>query len=261
MNNWRKGTGWDGQGDDPSEDPKVNTAIESLKKVSAQIKKLKKPTGEQDAPGRTCRQLAATFKADNKELKNGMYFIDPNGGGISDAIEVFCKFDGDKLDKTQTCLVPKVEEYEKKAWFKKPPTTDDAKLFADRFADAQEFTYKTHKSQIKFLKKLSKNGKQKIVVHCRNMIVHDDMNGLSEHAAKLISFDEEEMTSKANTAFRYKVVKDGCQSKNGQWSKTVFEIKAKKSKMARLPILDISLSDVGAGQQFGVEVGRACFSG
>lgn len=40
---------------------------------------------------------------------SGIYWIDPNGGGIADAIKGFCIF-GDSVDKAQTCLVPQVEE-------------------------------------------------------------------------------------------------------------------------------------------------------
>ena len=35
------------------------------------------------------------------EMPAGYYWINPNGGGISDAIRVFCKMKG---EKTQTCL-------------------------------------------------------------------------------------------------------------------------------------------------------------
>lgn len=38
-----------------------------------------------------------------------MYWIDPNGGSTSDAIEVFCRFTTD-AEKAQTCLVPQSEQ-------------------------------------------------------------------------------------------------------------------------------------------------------
>lgn len=36
----------------------------------------------------------------------GLFWIDPNGGGVADAIQVFCKFSAEDLEETQTCLVP-----------------------------------------------------------------------------------------------------------------------------------------------------------
>lgn len=40
----------------------------------------------------------------------GYYWIDPNAGGISDAIKVFCKMDG---DNTETCLETTTENVSK----------------------------------------------------------------------------------------------------------------------------------------------------
>jgi len=262
MNNFVKGTGWGGQGDAPEgEEPKVKTAIQSLKEVSDQVKKLKSPTGEKIAPARTCRELAANVKDGYKQPEDGLYWIDPNGGGISDAIQVQCEFKfGDKLDKTQTCLTPTVETYEKKTWFRSPPRNDNAKLFAERHAESQEFRYTTHKSQVKFLRQLSRQAKQRIFVQCKNMIAYEDESGNTDLEIKLIGADEEEMKSTGNKAFRYKVQRDECKTKNGQWGETVFEVKG-RSKINRLPIMDIAFSDVGSGQEFGVKVGKVCFSG
>ena len=55
------------QGDKP-EDEKSRNAIEALKEVSEEIQKLRRPTGEQKAPGRTCREIAAGAK---EPIRNG----------------------------------------------------------------------------------------------------------------------------------------------------------------------------------------------
>lgn len=54
--------------------------------------------------------------------------------------------------------------------------------------------------------------------------------------------------------FRY------AQEKNGQWGRAVIEIRGKKARAQRVPIMDIGFLDNGADAEFGVKVGRACFS-
>jgi len=258
MTSWTTTKAQPRQSDQGMEDEKQRSAIDALKEVSEQIKRLKNPTGEKNSPGRTCREIAAGAE-DRSALKNGMYWIDPNGGGVGDAIEVFCRF-SDKVDATQTCLVPRVEKFDKQAWFKAKPRGDGLALFAEKFADS-EFDYRTHKSQVKFLQYLAKQARQRVTIHCRNMnAVFDSQSNDYKNSVKLISFDEEEMNVHAKKAFRYKVIEDNCQEKNGQWGRAVLEVRGREPRMQRLPILDVGFSDVGADQEFGIEVGRACFS-
>lgn len=221
------------------------------------MKKLRKPDGGQFSPARTCREIAANSEA---ELKNGDYWVDPNGGGVADAIKVFCRFDQKELDKTQTCLIPQTDSFKRDNWFRARPSGDEIALFADSFADS-EFGYGTHKSQVKYLQHLTRQAKQKIAIKCKNVVaVYDKQNSSYSSAVKLISFDEEEMHIHSKKAFRYKVVEDGCQERNGEWSKTVLEVKAKEGRVKRLPILDIGFKDVaGTNQKFGIEIGKACF--
>jgi len=261
MTSWSSGmkAGDPYMGDATPPDQRSRNTVEALKQVTQEIKKLKKPTGERLAPGKTCREIAA---AAEEPLKNGHYWIDPNGGGISDAIRVFCRFDQEKFDKTQTCLVPKKEEWEKQAWFGKRPMGGKAAVFAESFAENEEFFYNSYKSQIKFLHVLSKQARQRITVQCRNMVVvYDSQNRTYEQAVKLTSFDEEDISVHGSKAFRYKVVSDGCQERNGKWGETVLEVRGREPRLQRLPILDIGLLDVaGSEQEFGIQVGRACFS-
>lgn len=244
-------------GDAPP-DEKARNTIEALKKVTAEIKKVRKPTGERDAPGRTCRQIAASAE---EPLKNGMYWIDPNGGGIADAIQVFCRFDQEKLDRTQTCLVPATEVFEKKTWFRSRPTGKAAAYFAETFAD-NEFSYQSHKSQVKFLQFLSKAARQRVTINCRNVVaVYDSQNRTYEQSVRVMGFDEEELSVHAKKAFRYKVVMDDCQERNNQWGQAVIEIRGKDARLNRLPIIDVGLKDVaGSDQEFGIEISRACFT-
>lgn len=242
-------------GDAPEE---ARNTIEALKKVSDEIKKLRKPTGEKTSPARTCRELAASSE---EKLKNGLYWVDPNGGGIADAIQVFCRFNNENLDDTQTCLVPATSVFEKKQWFtRRPSGAEEFALFAENFAES-EFSYQTHKSQVKFLQYLNKKAKQRITIHCKNVVaVFDQANNTWDNAMKLISFDEEDVTAQGKKTFRYKVIEDNCKEKNGQWGTTVIEVRGKDQQLKRLPILDVGLKDVaGSEQEFGIEIGNACF--
>lgn len=59
------------QGDAPDEE--AQKTVETLLYVEEEIQKLKKPTGERDAPGKTCKEIAAA--ANDKKLKNGKKFV------------------------------------------------------------------------------------------------------------------------------------------------------------------------------------------
>lgn len=241
-----------------SGDEKEQSAIEALKKVSEEIKKLRKPTGEKKNPGRTCRAIAA---AAEDTLKNGYYFIDPNGGSVSDAIRVWCRFDQENLDRTQTCLVPKQEEYEKQTWFSSRPVNGEVASFADATSE-ETFSYSTHAGQVKYLQILTSTARQKVTIHCKNVIaVFDAQNSTYESAVTLTSFDEESLEVHGKKAFRYRILNDNCKVRNNQWGSTQVEIRGKGNKIARIPILDIGLKDVaGSNQEFGIELGKACFS-
>lgn len=57
---------------------------------------------------------------------------------------------------------------------------------------------------------------------------------------------------------RYDAIEDGCQYRTNTWSKT--SITYTTEKATRLPIVDISIRDVGEpNQAFWVEVGPVCF--
>jgi len=244
-------------GDAPNAQTK--STIDALKEVTEEIKKIRKPTGAKDAPGKTCRDIAASA---DEVPRNGLYWVDPNGGGIADAFEAFCRFSDQELDKTQTCLVPERVKYMKSTWFRRSPARQDHAMFAQNFAEKEEFTYHTDRSQIKFLQKLTNKARQVITVACKNVVVvHNKANNTYDDAVKLISFDEEDMGIHGKKNFRYRVGSDGCSTKTGEWGETVLEIRARDQRMYRIPILDIGFKDVAASdQEFGIEVGRACFS-
>jgi collagen type I/II/III/V/XI/XXIV/XXVII alpha len=157
--------------------------------------------------------------------------------------------------------VPKTEMYEKKQWFSSRPANGEVVMFSDSIPE-EEFSYQTHKSQIKYLQYLAMTARQRITIHCKNVVaVFDSGNSTYDQAIRLVSFDEEEMEVHGKKAFRYKVVEDNCQERNGQWGTATIEVRGKEHKLNRIPVMDVGFKDVaGSDQEFGIELGKACFS-
>lgn len=235
------------QGDAPEE---ARNTIQALKEVADEIQKLKTPTGNKDSPGMTCRDIAMA----DPTLKTGYYWINPNGGSISDAIRVFCKMN---RDKTQTCLEANLFEYPAQHW---TFTRQEQGIwsFAASFVEGEEFNYNSHKSQVKMLQQHADNGKQRVTFKCKDTaIVFNHANNSYDGAVTLLSFDEEVMGARSKKPFRYRVVKDGCQKQNGTEGVTELEVGGQKL-MKRLPVMDIGFAEQSSGE-FGLELGRACF--
>lgn len=261
MNSWYMGgggsssysngyNGYNGyQGDAPEEARKT---MEALERVGEEIKKLRTPTGKKDAPGTTCRDIAIA----NPTYKNGLYWIDPNGGSTSDAIRVFCKM---KAERTMTCLQSATHVYETKRW---AFTKRDMGYwsFASSFEEKEEFDYDTLRSQIRLLQRHTENARQRLVVYCKDTVtIYDKANNSYDKAMVLTSFDEELLTARSKKSHRYSVLRDTCQEKNGRAGQTVIEVSG-ANLLKRLPILDVGFAEQTEGE-FGLKIGRACFWG
>jgi len=222
-----------------------------LKEVADEINKLKTPTGKRDAPGVTCRDIAIS----NPEARTGYYWINPNGGSISDSIRVFCKMQG---EKTQTCLESVTEEYETT---RRVFTQQENGVwsFAASFIKDEEFDYNVHKSQVKMLHHHVSYGRQRVTVKCRDTVaILDKASGSYDKAVTLTSFDEEVMGAQLNKPFKFRVLKDGCQEMNGELGETVLDVSGSEKMIKRLPILDVNFPDHSSGE-VGIKLGRACF--
>lgn len=257
MNSWYRGSssysyngGYNGyQGDAPEE---ARATMEALERVSEEIKKLRMPTGKWDAPGVTCKDIAMA----DPTLKNGMYWIDPNGGSTSDAIRVFCKM---RAEKTMTCLQSATHVYPTRRW---ALTKKDMGYwsFASSFEEREEFGYNSTKSQIRMLQHHTSNGRQRLVMKCKDTVaIYDKAINSYDKAMTLTSFDEELLTARSKKSHRYTVLRDGCQERNGREGQTVLEVSGAKM-LKRLPILDVGFAEQSEGE-FGLRVGRACFWG
>lgn len=75
--------------------------VESLKLLKQQIDNL--DGGAKKSSPRTCSDIYVQARAQGEIPASDNYYVDPNGGSESDAIEVFCKFDDPEV---QTCVYP-----------------------------------------------------------------------------------------------------------------------------------------------------------
>lgn len=121
------------------------------------------------------------------------------------------------------------------------------------------FTYKADGNQVAFLQLVSTKAEQEITYHCKNSVAYFDADKSTfRNSAKLMAWNDLELTAKGNKRFTYAVKEDGCQNKSADWAKTVFSIEVDKPQ--RLPIVDMGLRDIGESDQtFKIEVGKACF--
>lgn len=249
MSSWYQGNGnngYDYQGDAPEE---AQGTVAALLSVSAEMKKIEKPTGTRDAPGRTCRHIALA----DPTVSNGMYWIDPNGGSSHDAIRVFCKMNA---EKTMTCLQAATHVYPTQQ-----RTFTEREMgywaFASSFEQNREFNYNSLRSQIKSLQRQMDFGRQRLVVRCKDAVtIYDKANNSYDNALTLTGFDEEMLTARSKKSHRYTVLRDTCQERSQREGQTVIQVSG-ELMMKRLPVLDVGFVDTSG--QYGLKVGRACF--
>lgn len=211
---------------------------------------IQNPKGTRELPARTCRHLAAT----NPLLPDGMYWIDPNGGRIQDAVEVHCR-----ISAGETCIAPKRANVKLAAYF-----VGDRKQWFSQ-ALASEFDYTIDRSQLSFLKALSGRAIQRISFKCdQAAIINDASTSSRQNAATLWSDNDVEITYN-NAKHAYTVIKDNCEYKKKIYrSEDEKELSSQievNGRPQRLPIRDIALTKVGSeGQKVGLTIGDVCFS-
>jgi hypothetical protein len=89
-----------GQGDAPVEE--IDIPIESLKLLKKKIDELDGGKSGKKQPS-TCSEIYVNARSQGEALESGNFFVDPNSGSESDAIEVYCNFDSEEI---QTCVYP-----------------------------------------------------------------------------------------------------------------------------------------------------------
>lgn len=222
--------------------------------VAEVIKKTGLKSGTKHNPAETCRDLALN----EPELPNGMYWIDPNGGNPNDAIEVYCD-----IAKHETCVEAKPSGYDKGKYLPlSAPRTGAYKWFSTDLRDGKSFTYKADSSQMRFLRHKSSVGTQSITYHCNNAIaVYDASTNSYNYALKLLAGDNDvEITHNGIHGKSYTVDYDNCknQMQYSRWQRT--KVTYTTSRTDRLPIVDLATFQINRNMEFGIYVGRVCFS-
>lgn len=189
------------------------------------VESVSSPAGTRDVPALSCKQLAQAQPA----LKDGIYWVDPNGGGPEDAIQAHCNF------KTlETCIQASKDAFSAKK-------SDEEFTWLGEAADYDQFLYAVEGTQLAMLKLRSPVGHQELTVSCQDEV-------------KLYSDNEAEL-SVSNKHANFEVVSNTCQNQSGLAKEIVIHV---TGPAIRLPIRDVAFAGQ-AGSQMDVKLGQVCF--
>ncbi|XP_067086292.1 collagen alpha-1(XXIV) chain [Osmerus mordax] len=197
----------------------------TLRYLSGVLESIKKPLGTRENPARFCKDLLDC----QHKLSDGRFWVDPNLGCPSDAIEVFCNFTAGG----QTCLHP---------------------------VTSNKMAFDVGKVQMKFLHLLSTEASHGITVHCLSDPPSRSMDNLSarRHDTRLRFQGWNGQTLEADTLLEPKVLRDECKIQDGSWHQSSFVFHTQDSR--QLPIVDMQeLPAPQAKSQRHLEVGPVCF--
>ncbi|KAG5898590.1 hypothetical protein JTB14_016601 [Gonioctena quinquepunctata] len=219
----------------------INKSYEQLK---TSFDRLKKPNGQKNSPGKTCRDILAAYP----ESQSGQYWVDPNDGDIRDSILVHCD-----MDKRATCVFPKPARSPEIRYEGRDP-----EIWLGEIEHGMQITYKADSTQIGFLHLLSSKATQNITYHCKKSAAYFDVTRHTfRKGIKLMSSNDVEITPKGK--LRYEALTDECRYRKNSWAQTV--ISYSTDKPSRLPITDVGVRDIGEPDQaFWIEIGAVCFS-
>lgn len=229
-----------------------NEFLKTFVDVSEVIKKTALKSGTKTNPAETCRDLALA----EPELPNGMYWIDPNGGNPNDAIEAYCN-----IGRHETCVDAKPAGHDKGRYIPRDGTTRAFKWFSTDLIDGKAFTYKADSSQMRFLRHKSSVGTQSITFHCNKAIaVFDASTNSYDSAIKLLGDDDAVITHNGMHGKSYTVDYDNCknQMSYSRWARAKVTFTTPKTE--RLPIVDLATFQISRDMEFGIYVGKVCFS-
>jgi len=220
--------------------------MEELKET---VEMLAKPDGSKDNPARTCRDIKSYYP----NSPSGMYWLDPNRGCTSDAIQVHCNF---TIDEIITCVRPKDKEsIPKDVWSSK---LTHARKWMVEDHNLANIEYEADMSQLTYLSYLSREAFQTVTVHCKNHIVwYDSAAGNHKSAMHFMGTKHTQFTPISKKRVMYETISDGCQHNRNNWDSTV--LKFRTSKFVRLPIVDVAPVKQGKTSEFGLEMGSVCF--
>ncbi|OCT84722.1 hypothetical protein XELAEV_18022877mg [Xenopus laevis] len=181
---------------------------------------IKNPPGTRDNPARICRDLVNC----ERKVADGKYWIDPNLGCPSDAIQVFCNFTAGG----QTCLSP---------------------------VTVTELNFGVGKVQMNFLHLLSTEAVHTLTIHCLNTpVLGTETHGLTPITFK--GWNGHMFEGKRLPATN--ILLDECMVQDGSWHKTQFQFFTHETN--QLPIVEIqTFPQLKATQQNYLENGQLCF--
>jgi len=229
-----------------SDEDRKTLVVKAYEQLKVSFEKYSKPSGDKNAPARTCRDLAVA----HPELPSGDYWIDPNQGDTKDSILVYCE-----MERRATCVRPSPGKTKQVTYQGKPR----AEVWFSEMDSGFQFTYKSDSNQMTFLQLLSTHSSQNLTYNCLNSVAHYDANERSfKKAIKILGWNDIELTATGKKRFKYEVTEDDCKSRSDTWAKTVITFET--DKPGRLPFVDVGVFDIGEpNQQFSLEIGMACF--
>ena len=83
-----------------------------------------------------------------------------------------------------------------------------------------QFTYKIDKIQLNFLQLMSDEATQRISYNCQNSVAfYNPRNSTFDHAVKMLTSDDNELTGNMESRLSYTVLSDSCQVINSMAEK------------------------------------------
>jgi len=220
-----------------------------LEGLETRVNGILKPDGSPEFPAQSCKDIQMCFP----EAENGDYWLDPNGGAIDDAIQVFCNFTG----TVETCIEPSTV-FDMKKWNNK--MNKEYNWVAKEVEEEQsEILYQPSVTQWKSMKLDKKFVRQNVTYMCMNSPAHKTMEGDMKAFVKFRSNNKMELSTMGSRKNKMSVLEDQCYIKDGSWRQTVFEYASKD--LDSLPLRDIGVYGAsGDNEFFSLKVGKVCFS-
>ncbi|KAK3547779.1 hypothetical protein QTP86_029937 [Hemibagrus guttatus] len=200
-------------------------ALRTLHYLSTVFSDIRTPAGTRENPARFCKDLLNC----RFNMADGMFWIDPNLGCSSDAIQVFCNFTAGG----QTCLYPLTKD---------------------------KMEMGVSKVQMKFLHLLSIEATQSISLHCYSESDDSFTSSTSIQTPGNMRFYgwNGQVLERSSMSHHY-VLQDHCGVHDGQWHSSRFLLHTQDPTL--LPVVDVQgFQPQSAGsEQRHLEVGHVCF--
>ncbi len=187
-------------------------------------------TGEtQVSAGQSCKQILDT----GCQVRDGVYWINPDGGATDNAFEVYCDMKNGGWTKIEYA-----EDFiDKNYW-----ATGDARRWLPT-----NFTLKLTDTQINDIRAVSTEGKQTYVAQCDGVITYYYTTGANYIYAFGFRFHTGEETVFGQQTYpgtNINVTQDGCATNRTDALNTIFQIND-----IRVPIINVSSRDNGNGTE------------